>query len=102
MKMILKLCDMMEDELRGAEEYIDCAIKHKADQPDVARDWASMSEVELEHFGRLHADAERIIEQVRSQTGAPDQSMMQVYQYLHKKYVAWKTRILAKHNEFKS
>lgn len=102
MKLVLKLCDMMEDELRGAEEYIDCAIKHKVDQPDVARDWASLSETELEHFSRLHADAERVIEQNRLQSGEPDESMMQVYQYLHRKYASWKTRILAKHTEFKS
>ena len=54
MKIIEKVIGMIDDELDGAEEYAECALKVKAEYPSLAKRFNELSQVEMQHFKILH------------------------------------------------
>lgn len=53
MKNVLKLFDQMEDELKGAEEYLKCAYKYREDDRLRSETYFKMANGELEHYRML-------------------------------------------------
>lgn len=49
MKMLEKLLDFAMDEIKGADEYTECAYKHKEDDPQLSKAFTDMANAELQH-----------------------------------------------------
>ena len=87
MKLIQQLSEMIEEEVEGACEYAEEALKHKEDDPALAKTFYDIAGMELEHVSMLHKQVERIIEEHRREHGEPPVAMIAVYDYLHKKQI---------------
>ena len=96
MRAIAKIVDLIEDELSGAEEYAELAIRWKAEHPKTAELLHELASVEMTHAKRLHTEAERLIEEERTRHGEPPAAMLAVYEYEHRKQIkrAAETRAL--------
>lgn len=87
MIVIEELSDMITDEIGDAKKYAERAVAYKDEYPDLAQTLISLSNQEMEHMQRLHAQVVAIIEEYRKTTGEPPAPMMAVYDYLHKKHI---------------
>jgi ferritin len=87
MKIIAKLCDMIEEELCDSEKYIRCALEHKDTDKSLADTFYKLSVEEMNHMSMLHKQVVEKIEAFRKTQGEPPQSMMAVYDYLHKRQI---------------
>ena len=67
MIIIKELMEQMEDELDGASEYIDKAIKYKDTDKMLADLYYSMSLQELKHHNDLHSQIIRMITDYRKE-----------------------------------
>ena len=102
MKIIKCLADKIEDELQDAEAYIELAQKWKQEEPETAELFYQLSEEELVHMGRLHEEAERMIEEYRKENGEPPEGMKVLYDYLHEKHIEKATQIRVKQGMYKA
>ncbi len=57
-----KMLDQLEDELKGAEEYIKCAVANKTAMPEAFENYMRMANAEMEHANQLHSMIERMFE----------------------------------------
>lgn len=87
MKLIQQISEMIEEEVEGACEYAKEALKHKEDDPMLAKTFYDIAGVELQHVAILHEQVARIIEQHRREHGEPPTAMLAVYNYLHEKQI---------------
>lgn len=87
MKIIQKYVELIEEELEGAENYIRMAIKHKEDNPKLAKALADISNDEMRHVDILHAEVVDVIAEHRRTAGEPPASMLAVYNYLHERHI---------------
>ena len=101
MKIIEKLSDMIEEELKGAECYVKCALKHKDDQRSLADAFFNISNDEMRHVSMLHTEIVKIIEQYRRENGDPPADMLAVYDYLHGKQIEKAAEIKAMQTLYK-
>ena len=88
MKIIEKIVDFIDDELEGAENYAECAIKYKSEHPKLAAKLNELAGEEMEHFRILHGEVTRLIEDYRSKNGEPPKEMLAIYNYEHKKQIS--------------
>ena len=86
MRIIMKLCDMIEEEIEDAHKYIECALAHKADDKSLADMFYKLSTGEIEHMNMLHKQVVEKIEKARKEN-TPPPYMLEVYDYLHKKHI---------------
>ena len=87
MKIIEKLCDMIDEELDDARKYASCALKKKEEYPHLADTFSRLSDEEMRHVSMLHAEVVSLIEMQRKEHGEPPESMMAVYNYLHERQI---------------
>lgn len=87
MKEIKELCEMIEEELEGAENYAKHALKLKDTSPMLAKTFYDISMDEVKHVNMLHEEVKKMIETHRKEKGEPPQPMQAVYEYLHQKHV---------------
>ena len=87
MKLIQTLSDKISEEIDDANSYVEMAIEHREDYPDLARTLYTISTEEMDHMNRLHSAVAQIIEDYRRERGEPPAPMMAVYDYLHKKQI---------------
>lgn len=100
MKIIAKVIDMIQDELDGAEEYAECALKVKTEHPSLAKRFNELSQVEMQHFKILHTEVEKLIQDYREQNGEPPKEMLAIYNYEHEKAIKKAAEIKAMIDEF--
>ena len=96
MKIIKCLSEKIEDELNDAEEYIEDAIKWKAEVPDTAELFYQLSLEEMGHMERLHKKVAEKIAEYKNTNGDPPPGMMTLYDYLHRQHMnkAMKIRVM--------
>ena len=96
MKVIATIVDLIEDEQSGAKRYAELALRMKAEHPKLAEKLHELAGVEMMHAKQLHAEATRLIEEVRARDGEPPAAMLAVYEYEHGKQIkqAAETRAL--------
>lgn len=87
MRIIKKVTEQIEDELRDAERYALCALKYKEEYPELASVYNCLSNEEMHHVDLLHKETVRLIERHRSSHGEPPANMMAVYDYLHERQI---------------
>ena len=85
MTIIQKIVDFIDDELDGAEEYAECAIRHKESRRKLADKFIELAEVEMSHMRILHGEVVKLIEEVRQRDGEPPKEMLAIYNYEHEK-----------------
>lgn len=91
MKIIKKLCEMIDEEICDADKYANCAMKWKEEDRTLADTFYTLSNEELNHMEKLHTQVVRLINDYRSKNGEPPKEMLAVYNYLHEKAIE-KTR----------
>jgi rubrerythrin len=101
MKIIKQLSEMIEDELEGAEEYIECALKHKDDNPTLAKVFYDISMQEMTHVDMLHGEVVKLIQQHQKEQGDPPPAMMAVYEYMHERQIKWANKIKTYQMQFR-
>lgn len=87
MKLIQKLTDMIDEEISDARKYARCSLEHKDDDVELSKTFAQLSNEELGHAERLHAQVVRIINKYKSEHGDPPEHMLFIYNYLHDRAV---------------
>lgn len=102
MQLISKLSDMIEEELNDSEKYINCALNHKEDYPELASTFYKLSNDEMNHANILHEQVVNLITAYRKEYGDPPEKMQWVYDYLHKKHVDYANKIKVLQASFKS
>lgn len=88
MRIIAEVSDMIEDEIEQADCYIDKALDIQAEYPDVASDYVTLAQGNLDRVSALHNRVAKLIETERKTNGEPPESMLKVYEYLHKKHIS--------------
>ena len=87
MKLIKELCEMIEEELEGAERYAKCAVKRRESDPTLAKVFYDISMQEMQHVTLLHGEIVKLIEAHRKEKGEPPETMMALYEYLHERQI---------------
>ena len=87
MKLIKKMCEMIDDEIEGAECYAKKAIEYKEDKPELARVFYTLSNDKMSIMATLHDAITDIIKEYRAEHGEPPEAMKAVYDYLHEKQI---------------
>lgn len=87
MKLIEKLCEMVDEEIEDAEKYAKCALKYKEDNPALSKTFYDLSTDELRHMMLLHGEVTGVIQKYRQEHGEPPAEMKAIYDYLHEKQI---------------
>ena len=101
MKIIKKLSEFIEDELDGAEEYIEDALLYKEEYPMIAKTLFDISIEEMKHVDMLHNDVVDIIEKYKREHGDPPEAMAAIYEHIHKKNIKKAAKIKMYQNQYK-
>ena len=76
MNIIKCLSEKIEDELQDASDYVDLAMKWKAEQPKVAELFYNLSVDEMGHMEQLHQAVQDTITEYKQKHGEPPKDMM--------------------------
>lgn len=87
MKIISKISDRIEDEIRDAKDYTLLALEIRDDYPEMSRILYTISLQEMEHMRMLHDGVTGVIAKYRAAKGEPPEKMMAVYEYLHEREI---------------
>ena len=87
MKLIKELEEMIEDEIHDVKKYAKMAAELKEKHPSLAQTLYTISTQEDSHQAALHAEVVKLVEEYRRTHGDPPESMMAVYDYLHKRHI---------------
>ena len=85
MTIIKCLSEKIEDELHDASDYVELAMKWKAEYPEVAELFYDLSGEEMEHMNKLHEAVQDLIEAYRKKKGR--NSMKKAKITLHPDYI---------------
>ena len=102
MKIIKCLSELIEEELRDSDKYIDLAMRWKTDEPDTADLFAELSAEEMGHVDKLHEEVKELIEDYRKEHGEPPKEMLTLYEYLHEKHIGNAMQIKIKQSMYKA
>lgn len=89
MKIIKKLCDLIDEEIHDGKKYAKLALKHKDDDTALAEMFYNLSLEEMKHMNTLHNAVVRVINKVKAENdGNPNIDGMQViYDLLHERSI---------------
>lgn len=87
MKIIQSLSEMIEEEVRDAEKYATCALRHKEDNPSLADAFYKLANDELGHAMALHTQVVAIINNYKKEHGDPPEVMAKLYEILHERSI---------------
>lgn len=93
MKLVKKIIKQINEELSGAETYIECAMKYKTEYPSIANMYYEMSLTEMTHVDKLHTAVVTLINEMKAKGVEIDPTMMAIYDYEHEKSVEEATEI---------
>ena len=87
MRVIADMSKMIEKEIKQAECYVDNAMEIQAEYPDLANDYITLAQGNLDRIGNLHTRVVKLIENERKINGEPPELMLKVYEYMHKQHI---------------
>ena len=102
-KIIEKMCNMIEEEIHDAEKYIRCALNYKDDKDmrDVAELFYRLATEEMNHMNMLHTQVVSLIDNYRKTEGEPPKEMLMLYDILHRKHIDDAATVKAMINMYK-
>ena len=87
MRIIKELVEEIKEELEGAGEYAEKAVRYKGTDDGTASMYAEMAQQELGHVDRLHSKVQDIIKKHRAEKGEPPAAMIAVWEWEHKEMI---------------
>ena len=87
MKLIRDLQEAIDDEISDIRKYAIWATELKDDHASLAQTLFNISVQEDGHQAAIHNEVVKLIEEHRRTHGDPPETMMAVYEYLHKKSI---------------
>ena len=102
MLLIKQLIEYMNEELEGANNYAECALKHMEDNKELANMFYRMSNTEIEHYNMLHDAVVKQISKYKMEQGTPPIAMQTIYDWEHEKAIHELLDIKKKLGMFKS
>lgn len=100
MREIKRISEQIDEELKDAKKYLQCAYNNKEDHPELADMYYDLSIAEMKHVTMLHDMAVRLIDEY-SETNSIPEGMQAIYDYLHEKHMKTARKIKLKQEEFK-
>lgn len=101
MKIIVKVVDLIGEELCDAKKYIKLAEREKSEHSSLSETFAALAREEMGHVKMLHEEVENLISQIRERDGEPPAEMMAVYDYEHKKQIEKANKIKRMIDDYK-
>ena len=89
MKIIKKLCDLIDEEIHDGKKYAKLALEYKEDDTALAEMFYTLSLEEMKHMNQLHNAVVKKINAVKAEkAGDPKiEGMQVVYDLLHERYI---------------
>lgn len=100
MKVIKKISEQVDEELKDAQKYIRCAYAYRDDYPELAETYYKLSVEEMGHVSMLHDAVVKIINEYAETNPIPE-GMQAIYDYLHEQHIKTARKIKAKQDEFR-
>lgn len=100
MKIIKKISEQIEEELKDAKKYIQDAYKYKEDYPSLANTYYELSVAEMGHVSMLHDKVAEIINEYAETNPIPE-GMQAIYDYLHEQHIKNARKIKTRQEEYK-
>ena len=89
MKIIKKLCDLIDEEIHDGRKYAKLALEHKDKDVALAEMFYNLSLEEMKHMNTLHNATVKEINKIKTEKpGDPKIDGMQaIYDLLHERYI---------------
>lgn len=100
MKIIKKISEQIEEELKDAKKYIEDAYKNADEYPALAEMYYDLSVAEMGHVTMLHDMVAKIINEYAETNPIPE-GMKAIYDYLHEQHIKKARKIKTRQEEFK-
>ena len=100
MKIIKKISEQIEEELKDAKKYIQDAYRNKDEYPALANTYYELSVAEMGHVSMLHDMVAKIINEYAETNPIPE-GMKAIYNYLHEQHIKTARKIKMKQDEYK-
>ena len=88
MVLIQELSEMIEEEIEDAGKYAKCALANKDKNQSLADTFYKLANEEIGHANALHSQVVSIIDAYKKEKGNPPESMLMLYDIMHKKHIA--------------
>ena len=85
MRAILQILEQLDEEEHGVKEYVRCYSCYKMQDKELADLYLNLARAELDHYAKLHAQAERLIIAKRSKYL---EVMDEMYQWQYERGIA--------------
>lgn len=100
MKIIKKISEQIEEELKDAKKYIHDAYEYKDSYPALSKTYYDLSVAEMGHVSMLHDEVVKIIDEYAESNPIPE-GMQAIYDYLHEQHIKNARKIKTRQEEFK-
>ena len=100
MKIIKKISEQIDEELKDAQKYLQCAFHYNDEYPALADMYYNLSVAEMGHVTMLHDMVVKIINEYAESNPIPE-GMKAIYDYLHEQHIKKARKIKTRQEEFK-
>lgn len=100
MKIIKKISEQIEEELKDAKKYIQDAYRYADEYPALSDTYYELSVAEMGHVSMLHDMVAKIINEYAETNSIPE-GMQAIYDYLHEQHIKNARKIKTRQEEFK-
>lgn len=86
--LIIKDLEMfMDKKIKMARKTIEFAVKHKQDEPQIAKLFYDISVSEIQDMNAMHTEIANKIQIYRKEHGEPPAAMQAIYDWQHEKQI---------------
>lgn len=100
MKIIKKISEQIDEELKDAQKYLKCAFEYSDEYPALSDTYYELSVAEMGHVSMLHDMVAKIINEYAETNPIPE-GMQAIYNYLHEQHIKKARKIKTQQEEYK-